>query len=422
MRLLFLILPFYLLSGELNIKTQAPYVCVMNQKTGKLIYGKNIHKKIYPASITKLAVILYLIEECEIEEKKLIHCQKEHLLVVSEKDKLNSNYTLPPYILEDDGVSLDLQIGEKIPLGSLIRAALIRSANDAANVLAGTYANSISEFMFELNKYLRKIGCKNTHFVNPHGLHHPDHYTTAYDLAIIMKRAGCHSQLKKLLSITNYEIEKTNKSPLRTIKNTNFLIRSDSKYYLPSVIGGKTGYHRRAKYNIAALAEENDRCIITIVNKAETSIRRFEDCRKIFSEVFSEEMKERILFNAKESKFNHKYYWADKIVEGVLYSDSILQYYPSEEEDIEVKVYWHDLTSPIKKGDIIANIDIYNPSGIPLQQHNIYASEDVGYKILYRVRICINFMIKFVYNHPLGTFSALFFMFYILPRRRKKVV
>ena len=421
MRLLFF-LPFYLLAAGLNLKIESPYVCVMNQKTGKLIYGKNMDKEIFPASITKLAMVLYIMEECEMDENKIIQCLSEPLKVVSEKKKVESNFSLPPYILEEDGATIHLLPGEKLTVGSLIRAVMLASANDAANILAGLYAESISDFMFQVNKYCRQIGCKNTHFVNPHGLHHPDHHTTAYDLAIIMRRAASLPYLKMIMSTFEYEISKTNKSPSRKLKHTNALINPKSEYYIPYVIGGKTGYHHRAKYNIAAFAEKDGRELITIVNKAESSAERFSDCRKIFTAAFDEILQQRVLFNAKEARFNHSFEWANKPLYGILKEDSILSFYPSEEEEVEVKLDWLELKEPIKKGDLVANINVYNESGVPLQTHNVYAENDVHYKMLYRLRIVLNFFIEIFGKYTTLVVSSLIILLILYRGKRKKLV
>jgi D-alanyl-D-alanine carboxypeptidase (penicillin-binding protein 5/6) len=421
MRILFFI-PFYLLAAQLNVKIESPYVCVINQKTGKVIYGKNMDKEIFPASITKLAMVLYIIEECEVDENMIIQCSNEHLCVCSEKKKIESKFSLPPYILEDDGASIHLRPGEKLAVGSLLRAIMLASANDAANILAGLYGKSISDFMFQVNKFCREIGCKNTYFVNPHGLHHPDHHTTAYDLALIMRRVSFHPCLRKIMSTFEYEIDKTNKSPPRKLKNTNQLIKPTSEHYCPYVIGGKTGYHHRAKYNIAALAEKDGRALIAVINKAETSKERFSECRKIIHAAFDEVLEKRVLFNAKEAKFTHDLKWGNKLLFGVLKEDSILSFYPSEEEEVEAKLDWLNLDAPIKKGDLVANINIYNSSGVPLQTHNVYAENDVDYKLLYKIRMAINFFIAISgkYTSLVAGFFFLIFLFY--RGRRKKLV
>lgn len=397
---LFFFLSFFLYGYTFNISVSAPYVCLMNAENGKILYQKNMDKKVYPASVTKIATALYILEECDVDKNLLVSCNAQALKVVSEKQKVASNFTLPPYLLEDDGVTLHLHKGERLTLEDLLYALMVKSANDAANVLALLYAPTISDFMFEVNKFLRSIGCKNTHFVNPHGLHHPDHYTTAHDLAIMLQRASTHPFLSKLMSTSAYQIKKTGHSPSREITCANKLIHPTSKYYMPAVIGGKTGYHHRAKRNIAAFGKRNNRSIITVINKAEKPEALFDDCRKLFTAAFEEKVVKRILFNAKESEFSRHFKWASRELSAGLKEDLFLTYYPSEEEEVEVKVHWLDLSEPIKSGDLVGTLDVYSKNNAPIMQQNLYANAAVGYKLSYLLALFFNNLIKAIATYP----------------------
>ncbi|MCH9616974.1 MAG: D-alanyl-D-alanine carboxypeptidase DacB [Chlamydiia bacterium] len=377
-------------------------------------------KRIYPASVTKIATALYILEECDVDRSLLVTCNADALQVVTEKKKVASKFSLAPYLLENDGVTLHLHKGERLTLEDLLYALMVKSANDAANVLASLYAPSIPDFMFQVNKYLRSIGCKNTHFVNPHGLHHPDHYTTAHDLAIMLQRASVHPFLRKLMSTQHYEIKKTGHSPCRAISCYNKLIHPTSKYYMPSVIGGKTGYHHRAKRNIAAFGKKNDRSIIAVINKAEKPEVLFDDCRKLFTAAFEETLAQRMLFNAQESKFTHKLHWANKELTASLKEDLFLTYYPSEEENIDVKIHWAEITSPVQAGDIVGTLDVYNQDNAPIMQQNLYADRAVGYKFTYLIELFFNNLIKAIATYP-KTMLVLFLgiLFFIRSRRHR---
>lgn len=421
MRALFF-LPFCIFANSLSISVDAPYVCMINANTGKVIYDKRMEEKVYPASVTKLATALYIAEECEVNNELIVRCSKEALRVVSEKQKVESGFSLPPYVLEDDGSSISLRANERISLKDLMYALLVRSANDSANVLAETYAETIPDFMFQLNKYLRTIGCKNTHFVNPHGLHHPNHYSTPHDLAIILKRAIGHKEIREVLSTAEYVIPKTNLSSQREIKNSNKLIRKESKHYYPAVVGGKTGYHWRAKRNIALYADNNKRSIIVVLNKAESVDSIFDDCKKALTTVFEEKIKNRVLFNAAESVFTNIYSWANKELLASLKDDVILHYYPSEEEEVEAKVNWREIGDPIHAGDVVATLDVYNKEGVPIMQRNIYANISVGHKFVYLVELTLNSGIKFLATYPKSFIFLLVSIILFFRRRRVKVV
>lgn len=413
-------LPILLFAKPLSVDISSSYVCLMNASTGKVLYQKNMDKKIYPASVTKIATALFIIEECDFDKNMLVTCVPEALRVVTEKKKVDSNFTIAPYLLESDGSTLYLHRGEQLSIESLFYALMIKSANDAANVLASTFAPSISDFMFQVNAYLRKIGCKNTHFVNPHGLHHPDHYTTPRDLAIILQRASAYPFIQKLMSTKAHTIGKTSYSPKREIFCMNKLIDPKSKYYMPSVIGGKTGYHRRAKRNLAAFGKKNGRSIIAVVNKAKSKEVVFDDCRKLFNAAFEEKKVERMLFNAKESKFHNKYPWASKELSASLKDDLSLSYYPSEGDEVEVKIHWKEFSEPISQGDVVATLDIYDKKNTPISQANIYADHDLNFKFLHLVELFFNNIIKMVATYPKSALLLFLALLFISRRRRIK--
>ncbi|MCH9621235.1 MAG: hypothetical protein S4CHLAM20_06530 [Chlamydiia bacterium] len=414
--------PFFLF-GNISVITNSTNLCVMNAETGNVIYQKNMHQKIYPGSVTKVATALYLIEECEIDEEYVVTCMKEPLVVTTEQKKVESNFTLPGHILENDGVTIYLKNQERLKLKDLFYAMMIKSANDASNVIASVYDKTIPDFMFKVNKFLRQLGCRDTHFVNPHGLHHPDHVTTPYDLAIIMKKASSHPYLKKLMSTTDYLIPKTNLSSAREIKTFNKLMRKESRYYTPSVTGVKTGYHHRARYNIALAAEKDGRAIIVAINKSQSSKTLYDDCRKLLDAVFDEKPKERLLFNAKESKFHHEYEWGNQKLTASLKENCLLSYYPSEEEPVDVKLHWIEKDSPIKAGDVVATIDIYNQAGAPLMQQAVYAENSVGVRFGKKVAFVVNTIIRFTASYPLSSIAFILLIgLFIRSRRRKKIV
>ncbi len=417
-----LLLPIYLLGSSLSVSTSSSNVCAINAENGRVLYEKNMHQKIFPGSVTKLAIALYLLEECEVDENLVVTCAAEALKVVTEKEKVASNFTLPPYLLETDGTTIYLHAGERITMESLMHALIVKSANDAANVLASLYFDSISDFMFKLNAYLRRIGCKNTHFLNPHGLHHPNHVSSAYDLAIIMQRAIGHPMIRKLISTVEYEIPKTNSSKARSIKNTNKLIHPNSEHYLPHAIGGKTGYHREAKHNIAMVGEKDGRVVIIAVNKAENRLKLYDDCRKIFNAAFEEKKQSRILFNHEDSTFTAYLPWANKELVAKLHEDCVLEFYPSEEREIVAEVNWHECNSPIGADRLVATLDVYSVDGEPIAQYELFSEESIGYKITYRVRLALNALIKVMASHPFLTFIGIVLIFLFIPKRRRKVV
>ena len=417
-----LFLPLFVYAGSLSVEVSAPYGCVMNADTGAVLYQKNMDCKLFPGSVTKIATALYILEECSFDMAQKVTSMPEALLVTTEKKKVESNFSLAPYLQEKDGTTLYLQRGEQLTIKHLLYGLMLRSANDAANVLAMTFAPSVEEFMFQMNVYLRKIGCKNTHFNNPHGLHHPDHYTSAHDLAIIMYRSMAHPFLRKLLSTHSYVIPKTNLSPKRELISKNKLIDQASRYFLPSVQGGKTGYHRRAKRNIVAFGERDGRSIIAVVNKAETREHLFDDCRKLFNAAFEEKKTQRTLFNASESKFFKEFSWASGKLSASLKEDVVLSYFPSEERDLKVEIHWQEKENAITPGEVVATLDVYDSLGSPIHQAELFADHALSYKFVFLVEQFLNGTIKIVASYPKTVLLIVVGLFLFLRRRKIKTV
>ena len=141
----------------------AQNVILVETDTGKILYEKDAYEKIYPASTTKLMTAILVMENCSLDE----------IVTVSE----NAVRSVP-----FGYVNANLQVGEEIMVEQLLYAMLLPSANDAANALAEHVAGSIESFSAMMNTKAIEIGCKNTNFTNPSGLHQKEHYSTAYDL------------------------------------------------------------------------------------------------------------------------------------------------------------------------------------------------------------------------------------------------
>ncbi len=132
-------------------------------------------------------------------------------------------------------------------VGELLELLLVHSANDAGFVLAEYISGSTEAFAEVMNSKAVEIGCTDTHFTNPSGIHNPDHYTTAYDLSLIAKYCMQNNTFRNIVSMESCVVKPTNKFDLRKYSNTNDLIRSDSKYYLEDCIGIKTGFTSEAQ-------------------------------------------------------------------------------------------------------------------------------------------------------------------------------
>ena len=189
MRFLFLFLFVPLLAQPLDLKVTGEHVILMNAETGAVLFEKNAQERCHPASTTKIATALYALHLRGHDLESKMTTRSEAVRSITPQAKQQSKYRSPPHWLETDSSHIGLKKGEEMSFHDLLHAILISSANDACNVVAETLGGTIPTFMEHLNYYLKKIGCANTTYNNPHGLTHPDHQTTAQDLAIMAKEA-----------------------------------------------------------------------------------------------------------------------------------------------------------------------------------------------------------------------------------------
>ena len=250
-----------------DIKTNSPSCILMDAKTGEILYAKNAYETRYPASTTKLMTAILTMENCELTD----------VATVSH----NAIYSIPV------GYShANLQEGEELTIEQLLNVLLVPSANDAAIVLAEHIAGSEEAFCEMMNQKAKEIGCLNTNFVNPNGIHNKEHISTAYDLALIGKYAMQFSDIMRIAMVKQYTLPKTNKydKENRIFNATNALINNESlnKYYYPYATGLKTGYTDSSGSCIVSTARKGDMELIAVVLKSDSIADRYEDCETLF--------------------------------------------------------------------------------------------------------------------------------------------
>ena len=188
----------------------SPACILIDADSGKILYSKNANTKMYPASTTKIMTAILTLENCKLDD----------VAIASH----NAVYSIPY------GYSVaTIQEGEELTIEQLLNVLLIPSANDAAVVLAEHIAGSVEAFSDMMNSKVVELGCKNTHFVNPNGIHDEEHYSTAYDLALIGKYAMQFDTFRTIVQKTSYSLPKTNKYDKedRLFNTTNDLIKKN---------------------------------------------------------------------------------------------------------------------------------------------------------------------------------------------------
>lgn len=249
-----------------NINTNSPSIILMDAKTGKILYSKDALKKMYPASTTKLMTAILTLENCKLTD----------IVTVSH----NAIFSIPI------GYShASLKEGENLTVEELLNVLLIPSANDAAIALAEHIAGSVEEFAKMMNNKAKEIGCLNTNFINPNGVHNENHYSTAYDLALIGKYAMQFKDIMRIATVNQYTLPKSNKynKEDRIFNATNGLITKNNEYFYEYATGLKTGYTDKSGYCIVATAKREDMELLEVVLGSDSIKDRYTDCINLFN-------------------------------------------------------------------------------------------------------------------------------------------
>ncbi len=369
----------FLQSGELALNVSAESALLMNADTGAILYQKKPRLKLYPASITKIATCLYVLKtkgDCLDEEWV---ADQECVGSVTEEAKQRSKYKLPSHWLVTDSSHIGIKRGEKMKVSDLLNGMMVASGDDASNVLARGVGGTIPEFMTRLNGYLVEIGCKDTNFNNPHGLHHPEHVTTAYDMAVIAKEALKDERFRKIVATVRCARPKTNMQEASTLLQTNKLLRKGELYY-PKAIGVKTGWHSKAGNTFVAAAEDGERTLIAVLMNVKERRDLFLEAIKLFDAAFKQPKIQKVLVSKGPQKFEFKPKGSDQVVKTYAEKDFSLAFYPAEEPKIRAYVTWNALQPPIKRGEAVGALIFKDDQEKQIGEIILLAQEDLKKK------------------------------------------
>ncbi len=230
---------------------------LIDGNTGNVLYQKNADKIMFPASTTKIMTAIVALDAVKNGEISL-----EQPLKLSQ----TANDTLAI-----DGSSIALKVGEEMPLKNLLEGLLIASGNDAAATIAEGVAGDIPAFVARMNEKAKEMGLENTRFMNPHGLHDQNHYTTARDMSKMAFEAMKDPTFRGIVECAHIYLPATNMSDKRYFINTNNLVsRMRYPYYFYDYATGiKTGSTTEAGYCLVASAKKGDKSVISVVFNAE---------------------------------------------------------------------------------------------------------------------------------------------------------
>lgn len=258
--------------------TTSKYIVLYDVKNDTTLYSKQADTKCYPASMTKLLTAIVTVK----------YAKEDTVFTVGDEIRL----------IDPESSRAYLRIGNRLDLQTLLEAMLLPSGNDAAYVAATNVGriiannsnlsakDAIAMFCREMNTTATELGATHSHFANPDGIHNVNHYTTAADMLRIAKYAYAQPTIAGVISEAQVTRSFLSGESGVTWYNTNYLLRTGTRYYFDSATGMKTGHTDQAGYCLAASAEKDGVTLIAILMGAENSDGRFEDARGLFTVCF----------------------------------------------------------------------------------------------------------------------------------------
>lgn len=248
-------------SPEIN----AASAVIMEVESGAVLYEKNSHDQHYPASITKIMTTLLALEKCNLSDT--VHFSKDSIYNV-------------------EGTQVGITPDEELSLEECLYGVMLASGNEVAYAVAEHTGGNLDKFVEMMNTRAAELGCTNTHFNNPHGLPDENHYTSAYDMALIARQAYLNETFRNISSTKYHVIPPTNLyGEERAIANHHKLLTNSSVHY-DYCTGGKTGYTNAARYNLVTFAEKDGMKLICVIMKDEESAFQYADTTNLFNYCF----------------------------------------------------------------------------------------------------------------------------------------
>ena len=240
-----------------DMHIEAAAAILVDADTGTVLFDQNAHEQRYPASITKVMTAMLAIEAVDRGELSL----NDVITVGSEVNRE----------VGDGSSTQNITEGEQIRLEDVLYCALTASANEACNVLAQAVSGSVDDFVALMNQRAGELGMEDTHFANTHGYHNEEHYTTAYDIALMCREAMQHETFRTIVTAKSYIVPATNLHEARELHDTNALVSTwrITGYYYEYATGIKTGSTPEAGQCLAASASKDGRNLISVVLGAE---------------------------------------------------------------------------------------------------------------------------------------------------------
>lgn len=341
---------------EAKLDIASKSAVLMDASTGKVLYEKNSHQKLPPASVTKVMTLLLICEA--LEDGKI---------------KEDDDVQISENAASMGGSQIFLEPGEIQKVDTLIKSIAVASANDACVAMAEHVGGSMEEFVDLMNKRAKELGMNDTNFVNTNGLPIDNHYTSAYDIALMSKELLSHKKISKYLTTWMDEVVVGKKQAKIGISNTNKLVKHYS-----GATGVKTGFTQQAKYCLSASAMRNNTHLIAVTLCAETSPIRFKDATNLLNYGFANYESVKIC-GANDKVATVKFEKGEEEnVDLVAKDDLSVLIKKGDKKDFQKKVeIKQDLKLPIKKNTELGVVKVYRGKEL-VGETKIINSEDIN--------------------------------------------
>ena len=350
-------------SSNANLASKAGSAILIEASTGEILFEKNANEKMAPASMTKMMSMLVIIENIE---KGVI--------------KWNDIITASENASSMGGSQILLETGEKMTVTDLFKGIAVASGNDAVVALAEAIAGTTDEFVRMMNEKAKELGLKNTNFKNPHGLEDANHYSSAYDMAMIAKELVKHEKVLEFTMIYDDYLRKGTDREFWLV-NTNKLVR-----YYTGVDGLKTGFTNEAGYCLTATAKKNNMRLIAVVMKEESSAVRNAEVTSMLDYGFAQYKIDELVGKNKVAAKVEIDKGDDKYVEVVPKNEvTVLNKKTDNIGEITYDLKLDNIKAPVKVGDKVGILEI-KEDGKKIREVPITVNKDVkkaGFLSLY---------------------------------------
>ena len=388
----------------------------------EVLFEKNAYDKAYPASMTKVMTALLTLEAMDAGT-----ISGDTIVTVSD---YAARKDFP------DESTANLKGGEQMSVHDLLYCLMLPSANDAAKALAEHLGGSVDNFATMMNERAKALGCTNTHFINPHGLHDPNHYTTAYDMALMFMAAMEHDLFLEIIATPSYTTAPTNISKERYFFNTNGLISNlyYSRHTYDKCIGGKTGSTDEAGRCLVAAAKDGDKLMVSVImgsgpieKDGNTRQGQFDESKRLLEYGFTnfrrvtisrpDEPVDKVAVTLSRD--------ADEVMVKPIGSLTLTLPKRINENDIqsEITLYSDTVEAPVAEGQVLGSMRLFYEDQEYGELELVAVTSVERSELLYKKMIFLNFMEEYGVRLAVGITGVLvliLLLIFLLRRKRRR--